>query len=41
MYVYHKRYEICMDPNCVDDECPELKEVIFVQKSLWMRKIAR
>ena len=27
MYVYHKRYEICMDPNCVDDECPELKEV--------------
>lgn len=37
MYVYHKRYEICMDPNCVDDECPELKEVSKVKTLLQKR----
>ena len=27
MYVFHKRFEKCLDPDCVDEECPELKEV--------------
>ena len=26
MYVFHKLYEQCLDPECVGDKCPEMEE---------------
>ena len=26
MYVFHKLYELCLDPECVGDKCPEMEE---------------
>ena len=25
-YVFHKLYELCLDPDCVGDKCPEMEE---------------
>ena len=44
MYVFHKLYELCLDPECVGDKCPEMEEdqeLAVKKKHAWRKTTHR